>query len=261
MSKNKFADVSHGTVDTDSDDAEPRSRKKSKISQRENDGYSTEGDDKRKLEEEIKRLKEKLASQKSSAAFPPAVNVTNNTIRHSSFEALQKFNNIPKCDAGAAISVDSLSSPYRNCEEDKMSSCHSESPRPHTAGQDVKDKGPSTGQTITHGASPSLGYKVQPKSIELVPGYGVFLTQKQLDMAIDGAKNSPTRLIRNLMSVFFSPQTLATSSACGTRKHKALDSDIVQACIHYVRSQFQHVSKSTLVDCINDKCANYRRKQ
>jgi hypothetical protein len=61
------ADVSHGTVDTDSDDAEPRSRKKSKISQRENDGYSTEGDDKRKLEEEIKRLKEKLASQKSSA--------------------------------------------------------------------------------------------------------------------------------------------------------------------------------------------------
>ena len=30
------ADVSHGTVDTDSDDAEPRSRKKSKISQREN---------------------------------------------------------------------------------------------------------------------------------------------------------------------------------------------------------------------------------
>lgn len=29
----------------------------------------------------------------------------------------------------------------------------------------------------------------------------------------------------------------------------------------YVRSQFQHVSKSTLVDCINDKCANYRRKQ
>ena len=29
-----------------------------------------------------------------------------------------------------------------------------------TSGQDVKDKGPSTGQTITHGASPSLGYKV-----------------------------------------------------------------------------------------------------
>ena len=73
--------------------------------------------------------------------------------------------------------------------------------------------------------------QVQPKAIELVPGYGVFLTQKQLDMAVDGAKNSPTRLIRNLMSVFVTPETLATSSACGTRKHKALDGDIVQACI------------------------------
>ena len=147
--------------------------------------------------------------------------------------------------------------------------------------------------------------QVQPKAIELVAGYGVFLTQKQLDMAVDGAKNSPTRLIRNLMSVFFTPETLATSSACGTRKHKALDGDIVQACIRkcihnyaiahfskgaehtlsvykknlclpcntclhhlalyssadFVRSQFEHVSKSTLVDCINDKCANYRRKQ
>ena len=142
--------------------------------------------------------------------------------------------------------------------------------------------------------------QVQPKTIELVPGYGVFLTQKQLDMAVDGAKNSPTRLIRNLMNVFFTPETLATSSACGTRKHKALDGDIVQACIRkcihnyasahfskgarsgnilyqcikknlhhlalyssadFVRSQFEHVSKSTLVDCINDKCANYRRKQ
>ena len=59
----------------------------------------------------------------------------------------------------------------------------------------------------------------------------MFLTQKQLDMAVDGSKNSATRLIRNLMSVFFSPETLATSSACGTRKHTALDADIVQACI------------------------------
>ena len=73
--------------------------------------------------------------------------------------------------------------------------------------------------------------QVDPKPIELVPGYGVYLTQKQLDAAVGNSNNSPTRLIRSLMSTFFTPDVLASSSACGTRRHKALDSDIVQACI------------------------------
>ena len=73
--------------------------------------------------------------------------------------------------------------------------------------------------------------QVDPKPIELVPGYGIYLTQKQLDAAIGNSNNSPSRLIRSLMSTFFTPDVLATSSACGTRKHKALDGDIVQACI------------------------------
>jgi len=57
------------------------------------------------------------------------------------------------------------------------------------------------------------------------------LTQRQLDAAIDASKDSPSRLIRNLMSIFFKPDVLAVSSARGTRKHGALDRDIVDACI------------------------------
>lgn len=66
--------------------------------------------------------------------------------------------------------------------------------------------------------------------IELVPGYGVFLTRKQLDMTVANS-SSATKLIRNLMMVFFEPQVLAASSALGTRKNKALDKDKVDACI------------------------------
>ena len=54
---------------------------------------------------------------------------------------------------------------------------------------------------------------------ELVRGYGVFLMQRQLDAAVVASKESPTRLIRNLMSAFFAPDVLAVSSACSTRKH------------------------------------------
>ena len=73
--------------------------------------------------------------------------------------------------------------------------------------------------------------QIKPKCIELVEGYGVVLTQRQLDAAVDSSKGSATRLIRNLMSVFFSPETLAVSSAYGNRGNPALDADIIQACI------------------------------
>ena len=57
------------------------------------------------------------------------------------------------------------------------------------------------------------------------------LTQRQLDAAIDSSKDSHTRLMRNLISVFFTPEQLATSSACGKRQNPALDGDILEACI------------------------------
>ncbi|CAI8039426.1 hypothetical protein GBAR_LOCUS21932, partial [Geodia barretti] len=201
-------------------------------------------------------LKEKLAKRNKSVS-PPAVNVTNNTIRNSSFEALQKIT-IPGSDVEPAkVSMDITPSssptpqPYKRLSEAGTS--HS------PTGLGMKGIRPSSAGPARMGTSPASSqvYKVQPKAIELVPGYGVFLTQKQLDMAVDGAKNSPTRLIRNLMNVFFTPETLATSSACGTRKHKALDGDIVQACIrkcihNYASAHFSKGARSgnILYQCI-----------
>ena len=73
--------------------------------------------------------------------------------------------------------------------------------------------------------------QIEVKKIELVPGHGVVLTQRQLDAANASSKGNPTRQIRSLVSVFFTPEVLAISSAMGTRRHQALDSEIVEACI------------------------------
>ena len=67
--------------------------------------------------------------------------------------------------------------------------------------------------------------------IELVEGYGVYLSKRQLDEAVDQSNDSPTKLIRNLVSVFFTPSVMASSSCGGTRKFSALNKDIVAACI------------------------------
>lgn len=67
--------------------------------------------------------------------------------------------------------------------------------------------------------------------VELVPGYGVRLSQRQLDEAIDNNSGSGTKLIRNLMSIFLSRETLASSSALGGRRNPALNQDIVGACL------------------------------
>ena len=72
--------------------------------------------------------------------------------------------------------------------------------------------------------------QVPPEKIELVPGYGVLLTKGQLDMAL-ACGPTPTKLIRNLMSVFFTKEVLASSTACGAKGRTGLDSDIVSACI------------------------------
>ena len=51
--------------------------------------------------------------------------------------------------------------------------------------------------------------------VEVVNGYGVYLSKRQLNEAEDTARGSPTRLIRSLMAVFFSRDELASSSAYG----------------------------------------------
>ena len=62
-------------------------------------------------------------------------------------------------------------------------------------------------------------------------GYGVWITKRQLDEAISSSQSSATKLTRNLLSVFFSNATLASSSAYGTGKHAALDKNILSAII------------------------------
>ena len=113
----------------------------------------------------------------------------------------------------------------------------------------------------------------------------MYITAAQLDESLDISGNSPTKLIRNLLMVYFSPQVLANSSAFGNRKFPALDKGILAACLseslqcqieiffafaviyilynfdlEFVMKKFEgKVSRSVLVDAINDKCANYRR--
>lgn len=74
-------------------------------------------------------------------------------------------------------------------------------------------------------------WQIQPKSVELVEGYGILILQKQLDAALAEAGPSPTKLIRNLTGAFFKPEVLSMSTAMGTRVRPALDKDIVSACI------------------------------
>ena len=50
----------------------------------------------------------------------------------------------------------------------------------------------------------------EPSKIECVPSYGVLITQRQLDEA-ENKSNSSTRLIRNLMSAYFSLEEVAKS--------------------------------------------------
>lgn len=67
--------------------------------------------------------------------------------------------------------------------------------------------------------------QIQLKSVELVEGYGVLITRKQMDVAVVDAGQSQTQLIRNLMGAFF------TADVLSMRARPALDSDILSACI------------------------------
>ena len=57
------------------------------------------------------------------------------------------------------------------------------------------------------------------------------ISQRQLDEAEGESNRSPTRLIRNLISVFFSREQLAHSSCYGSRHNAALDKDSMLVCI------------------------------
>ena len=72
---------------------------------------------------------------------------------------------------------------------------------------------------------------MKPALVELAPGYGVKCTQRQID-EVEATCDAPTKMIRKLMNVFFTEETLAQSSCYGSRgKQDQLDGDVVAACI------------------------------
>ena len=73
--------------------------------------------------------------------------------------------------------------------------------------------------------------QAKPTMVELVPGYGVNISRRQIDEVESCCDKSPTKLMRKLMSVFFNEEVLAQSSCYGSRDNKKLDEDIVAACI------------------------------
>lgn len=70
----------------------------------------------------------------------------------------------------------------------------------------------------------------QPRTMELVEGYGVFITQRQLDECVSQSCGFPTRLLRNLLMVYFTPAVLGSSSCLGTRNFTALNPEVTGAC-------------------------------
>ena len=75
--------------------------------------------------------------------------------------------------------------------------------------------------------------------MEPVEGYGVYLTHHQLDEAVDASCKSATRLMRNLMMIFFTPSVMAASSCFGNKKHPALNRDIMGACLSELKDVYQ----------------------
>ena len=67
------------------------------------------------------------------------------------------------------------------------------------------------------------------EKVRLVPGYDVFISTSDLNACNDD-RGSATRLLRNLMDVFFDKSTLAKSSINGTgRITNTLDKHVISA--------------------------------
>ena len=69
---------------------------------------------------------------------------------------------------------------------------------------------------------------ITQRDVELVEGYGVYLSKQQLDEAVYAVRN---KLIWNLIGVFFTRNVLASSSVYGKEKNPCFDKDIVSTCL------------------------------
>ncbi len=86
--------------------------------------------------------------------------------------------------------------------------------------------GSSHGGMMSAGGVSSAGGN---EKVRLVPGYDVFISTNDLNACNDD-RGSATRLLRNLMDVFFDKSTLAKSSINGTgRITNTLDKHVISA--------------------------------
>ena len=110
------------------------------------------------------------------------------------------------------------------------------------------------------------------KKIKLIPEFDVWLTPSQLSTCLHRANGNPRKLIANFLDTFFSRETLAQSSAKGSRsahnsnmKTAALNTFVIQAIVQYVLKSFKKpdgepiLRDSDINDTINSKCATARR--
>uniref|UniRef100_A0A1X7SQT8 BEN domain-containing protein n=1 Tax=Amphimedon queenslandica TaxID=400682 RepID=A0A1X7SQT8_AMPQE len=187
---------------------------------------------------------------------PSIPTVTNNLCNFKSSSQTNIYNESSTPEPNYDISIDPFESSYTSPHNTTYGvtvtpPLISKAPNPKRLLKVAKNEGAAAGR-VKAAVSPSL--------VELVPGYGVRLTQRQLDEAISESGGAPTKLIRKLVSVFFSREELAESSCYGLRNNNALDKDILAACIKFVQDRYD-VSKAVLVDAVNDKCSGCRRKK
>ena len=92
----------------------------------------------------------------------------------------------------------------------------------HERGEDVSVKK----EKLSSGESSSTSSN---EKVRLVPGFDVFISTSDLNACNDD-RGSATRLLRNLMDVFFDKSTLAKSSINGTgRITNTLDKHVISA--------------------------------
>ncbi|XP_070203417.1 protein piccolo-like [Littorina saxatilis] len=97
--------------------------------------------------------------------------------------------------------------------------------------------------------------------IELVPGYDVKISIKQLNTCLLKARNSPTALARMLVNTLFTEEELSSSCARGKKGvsgRPALDSARVDAIIKFVTDKSKLIARD-VITVLNMKCTEARK--
>ena len=104
--------------------------------------------------------------------------------------------------------------------------------------------------------------------------YDVWITASQLSLATHRANNQPRKMLINMLDIFFTRETLAISSAKGTRvahnnkmdaQSKPLNAIVLSALKEFILKTFKKsngepcLTESVFNEVVNNKCATARR--